>query len=195
LTKWSGLFLAGFSAVVASAPAAEKYELDLTHSYVGFQVKHLMVSNVKGYFKDYSGTITYDPKDISKSSIDVTIKAASIDTNQAKRDEHLRGPDFFDAQKYPDITFKSKKIEIKGDGYVATGALTMKGVSKDIELPFTLTGPVKGPGGKNKIGAEASGTINRQDYGVSWNKTLDGGGVVVSDAVKLSIDVQADAAK
>lgn len=186
--RWAFLALA---LANGSLWAADKYEIDPVHSVVGFTVKHLMVSNVKGQFTDYAGVIMYDEKDVTKSSIDVTIQAASINTANAKRDEHLKSAEFFDVAKFPTLTFKSNKIEKRAAGTVAVGTLTIKGVSKEIELPFTVNGVIKDPWGNTKLGAEASTAINRQDFGITWNKSLDGGGVVVSDEVKIQLDIEA----
>jgi len=174
---------------------AEKYQIDLAHSSVSFTVKHLMISNVKGEFRDFSGTIMFDDKDISKSSVAVTIKAASINTHDDKRDGHLRSPDFFDSEKYSDITFTSKRAEKQGDGWVLVGDLTIKNVTKEVAFPFTLAGPITDLGGNKRIAAQGSLPINRLDYGVSWNKNLDNGGVLVGNAVNLDIEVEAILAK
>lgn len=177
--------------IVGSLFAADIYVPDPAHSNVGFSAKHLVISTVSGKFKDFNATIQFDPADPSKSSFEGTIKTASIDTGNADRDTHLKSPDFFDAEKHPEITFKSSKIEKSGDGYVATGMLTMRGVSKEIKLPFTLSGPVKDPWGNDRIGISASTTINRQDYGVSYSRKMDTGGLVVSDEIKIQIDAEA----
>ncbi len=185
LSAAAGLLVAG------TAFGADSYKIDTAHSSVGFSVKHMVITNTKGNFKDFSGEILFDPKNVTKSSVKVTIKAASIDTDNADRDKHLRSGDFFDAETHPEITFVSKKVEKKGDGYLLTGTLTLRGVSKEVSFPFTLTGPVQDPWGNTRIGAEAGLTINRQDYGVSWNKTLDTGGVLVGDNVKIELAVEA----
>lgn len=180
-------------AVLASTTAAhaqDSYTIDPVHTSIAFKVKHMMVSDVRGEFERFTGTIVLDPKNIEASSVDVTIETPSISTNNEKRDGHLKSPDFFDAEKYPTITFKSKKVMKKGEQYVAIGDLTMRGVTKEIELPFTLNGPVSA-GTASIIGISAAAEINRQDYGVSWNKSLDAGGVVVSDKVRIELEVEA----
>ncbi len=187
--KVLGLLLAAVAAC-GSAFAADEYKIDPVHSSVRFTVKHMMVSTVPGRFADFSGAIVYDDKDPSKSSVNVTIKSASISTDNAQRDTHLRSADFLDAEKFPEITFQSKSVEKKGDGFVAHGKLTIRGVPKDVDLPFTLTGPLTTPRGK-MMGADAGLTVNRQDYGVSWSRALDGGGVVVSNDVKIELNVEA----
>lgn len=175
----------------ASAFAADEYQIDAAHSTIGFSVRHMMVTNVPGRFTQFSGTITLDEKDMSKSSVNVTIKAASINTDNQRRDDHLRNPDFFDVEKYPDITFVSKRVEKRGEGqYVAYGTFTMKGVSKEIELPFTLNGPVK-MGQTKRIGIESETRINRREYGVAYSRLMEGGGAVVADEVKVRLDIEA----
>src|SRR5262249_30241136 len=171
-------------AVSGSAWAADEYKIDPVHSTVGFAVKHLAVSTVHGRFNEFSGTIVYDEKDPSKSSVDVTIKAPSVNTDNSTRDNDLRSPNFLDTAKFADITFKSKTVEKKGDSYVAHGTLTIHGVSKEVDLPFTLTGPVSTRNGK-ALGAEAGLPINRQDYGVA------GGGLMVGNDIKIEISVEA----
>jgi polyisoprenoid-binding protein YceI len=168
----------------------DNYEFDKAHTNIGFSVKHMVITNVKGKFKDYSGTIILDENNWSNSSIDVTIKTASIDTDNERRDEHLRSSDFFLVNEYPDITFKSNSIQKVGENYLAKGVLTMRGVSKKIDLPFKIIGKVKNSRGNTKLGVESELVINRQDFGVSWNRTLDSGGLVVSDEVKIELDIQ-----
>jgi polyisoprenoid-binding protein YceI len=175
----------------SSLYSAEKFTLDASHSTVEFAVRHMVLSTVKGQFSDISGTILYDENDLSRSSIEVVIKVASINTNNAKRDDHLKSPDFFDAGTFPEITFKSTKIEKTGDSYLLTGTLTMRNVTKEISFPFEVTGRLTDPWGNIRMGAEASLKINRQDYGISWSKTLDGGGLVVGDEVKIGLSVEA----
>ena len=187
--------LVALAGSAATSSAADKYTVDPTHSSIGFAVRHMVVSKVKGYFNEYTATILYDDKDITKSSAEVTIKTASIDTRDAKRDEHLRTPDFFDAAKYPEIAFKSKRIEKSGEGFVAVGDLTMRGVTKEIQLPFTFAGVVTDPWGNTRLGLSASTKLNRQDYGVSWSKSLDSGGLVVADDVEIAIEIEAIKAK
>ncbi len=181
--------------VSALAFGADKYQIDVPHSSVGFSVKYLLVTNVKGEFGNFSGTILYDDKDITKSSVDVTIKAASINTHDEKRHNHLRSADFFDVENHPEITFKSKQVTTDGDNYTLVGDLTIRGVTKEVSLPFTLTGPIKDPWGNNRLAAQASLVINRQDFGVAWNKALDAGGFLVGDDVTINLEVQAIQAK
>ena len=178
-------------AVPRMALSAERYEIDPAHTSIGFAVRHLVINKVRGSFKTFSGEIFYDEKDITKSSVSVTIQAASISTDHQKRDKHLRSPEFFDVERFPLITFRSTRVERRADGYVAVGTLTMHGISREIALPFTLLGRVKDPWGNTRIGVEASLTLNRQDYGVSWSKTMDNGGLVVGNEVRIEINLEA----
>jgi polyisoprenoid-binding protein YceI len=177
-------------ALASSAWAADEYKIDPVHSKVGFAVKHMAISTVEGRFTDFNGSILFDDKDPSKSSVSVTIKTSSINTDNTSRDNDLRSPNFLEAEKYPEITFKSKSVEKKGNGYVAHGTLTIKNVSKDVDLAFTLSGPIDTGRGK-AMGAEAGLTINRQDYGVTWSKSLAGGELVVANDVAIRINVEA----
>ncbi|MBI3602181.1 MAG: YceI family protein [Candidatus Omnitrophica bacterium] len=179
-----------FSIGLLSAPAwaVQSYKIDPNHSSFGFSVKHMMISNVPGTFDKFDGQVVYDPKDLANSKIDIIIQTASINTRNAQRDEHLQSPDFFDTAKFPTITFVSKKItatDIVGD-------LTIKGVIKEVTIPTTITGPVKAMMGKDAIGINAAFTLNRQDYGVNWNKTLDQGGLAVSNDVAVTVSIEAD---
>jgi len=150
----------------------------------------MVVATVRGNFTEFSGKIMYDENDISNSSVEGVIKTASINTGNSKRDEHLRNSDFFDAANHPEILFKTKKVEKKGDGFVAIGDLTMRGVTKEVALDFEITGKITDPWGNERVGLEARGVINRQDFGICWNNALDNGGVVVSNEVKLLIQAE-----
>jgi len=187
--KVPGLLLVVLVACGA-AFAADEYKIDPVHSRVGFAVKHMVVNTVHGRFTDYNGIIVYDDKDPSKSSVNVTIKTASINTDNTGRDTDLRSANFLDVEKFPEITFKSKSVEKKADGFVAHGALTIRGVAKDVDLGFTLSGPIDTGRGK-LLGAEAGLTINRQDYGVAWSRSLAGGELIVANDVKIEINVEA----
>ena len=179
--------------------AAEVYTIDAGHSDVSFQVRHL-VTQVRGKFSDYQGTIQLDPAKLENSKVEFQIKAASIDTALPDRDKHLRSEDFFFVEKYPEITFKSQQIKATGkDTYDVTGALTMRGVTKTVTLPVTFLGKVRDPWGNDKAGFATETTINRKDYGIVWNAALDNGGVVLGDEVRIAINLetqlQKDAAK
>lgn len=184
-------FLVGALALPLRAHAADEYAIDKAHSALGFSVTHLMVSKVPGQFNEYDGKVIFDANDLAASKIDVTIQTASIDTNVEKRDGHLKTADFFDAAQFATITFISKSIAKEGDQYKITGDLTLKGVTKEISFSATIAGPVKTPSGDMAIGVEASFKLNRQDYGITWNKTLDNGGFMVSDEVNVNISVEA----
>ncbi|MCU1283731.1 MAG: protein yceI precursor [Acidobacteriales bacterium] len=174
---------------LSTAAFAADYKIDPAHSSATFNVRHMVISNVPGRFQDVSGTINYDDADVTKSSVEATIKASSITTDNENRDKHLKSADFFDVEKFPEITFKSKKIEKRGNQLVAIGTFTMKGVSKDIELPFELS-KLNTPRG-TLIGIVAETEINRMDYGVSWNRAIEGGGAVVSEKVKIQLSLEA----
>ncbi len=187
----------GFLAALlltSSTALAEKlpFQLDPAHSEVGFSVKHLVIATVKGRFAKYDGTFNFDDAKGELTDLDVKIDATTINTNEAKRDEHLNGPDFFDTKANPSITFKSDKAETKkGKTSKITGMLTMRGVSKKLTLDVDYKGMVKDAWGNDKVVFVATGKINRKDYGVSWNKSLDKGGVAVGDEVTIVIDGQA----
>ncbi len=190
-------FISIFIVLALVAPLnalAATYALDPAHTVIGFKVKHLMIANVKGVFEKFKGTVVIDDKDITRSTVNVSIDIASINTNIAKRDEHLRSGDFFDAATYPTMTFVSTSVEKAGANRLnVTGNLTLRGVTRPVVL--SVEGPtaeVKSPQGVTKRGASATTSINRQDYGVSWNKKLDAGGVVVGDEVQISIDAELD---
>ena len=171
---------------------AATWEFDPEHTGVQFKVRHLMVSSVRGEFEKVSGKIVYDESDVTKSSADITIDTGSINTRVAKRDEHLRSPDFLDVAKHPAITFKSRRIEKAGNGTLKmTGDLTVRGVTKEVVL--TVEGPtpaIKDPGGNLRVGGQATTKILRKDFGLVWNKALETGGVVVGDEVEITIDVE-----
>jgi len=169
---------------------AGEMSVDKSHTNVGFQVTHMVITKVNGHFNDYEVQFTFDPKNLETFNLEATISAASVDTDNEKRDEHLRSADFFDADKYPEMIFKSTKAVKTAEGYKAIGTLTIKDVTRELELPFTVTGPVKGPWGNTRYGIEAKTTINRKDFNVLWNKTMDTGGLVVSDDVDIIIDAQ-----
>ena len=184
----------GFAAIVAVAPAAaDVWKIDSTHSSADFSVTHLMISTVRGNFGSMSGTVEYDGKSVASIKVDVTIDATTIKTNDEKRDGHLKSPDFFDVAKYPTLTFKSTKVVPGTDGaFKLVGDLTMHGVTKEVILDVTAPSQIiKGKRGDSRVAASAAATINRQDFGVKWNSDMDGGGVVVSDAVKITLDIEA----
>jgi polyisoprenoid-binding protein YceI len=182
-------------AVAAPALAADTYQFDNSHTTVGFQVRHIFTM-LGGKFQDFSGTIRVDRANPEASSVEFTIQAATVFTNDAKRDEHLRTPDFFDVANHPTITFKSTSVEAAGESlYAVTGDLTMRGVTKRVTLPVRFLGEGKDPWGTEKMGFELATTLNRQDYGINWNKALDQGGFLVGDEVKVQISVEANKVK
>jgi polyisoprenoid-binding protein YceI len=185
------LVLALVALTAQSAPAADSYAIDTAHSSIGFSVKHMMISNVKGTFGTFSGSISLDPENIENSLVEISIDVSSVDTRNEKRDDHLRSADFFDATNHSAITFTSDKVMKKGDGYVVSGTLVMHGVSKKVDMPFELNGPVQNPWGQTVIGIELEYKLNRKDFGLEWNKAMDNGGVVVGDEVKIEINLEA----
>lgn len=188
--------IAALGAIIAlSLPAlalAATWNIDPEHSHVGFKVRHLMVSNVKGHFEKFSGTVDIDDKDITGSKVSVTIDTSSINTNVQKRDDHLRSADFFDVAKYPAMTFVSKKVVKAGkDRLKVTGDLTLHGVTRQVVLD--VEGPsqeTRDPWGNIRRGATATTKINRKDFGLNWNKALETGGVVVGDDVFITLEVE-----
>ncbi|MCL4814037.1 MAG: YceI family protein [Vicinamibacteraceae bacterium] len=184
--------LALAAALLASPAAAQTtWQIDGTHSQATFAVTHMMVATVRGEFGKMSGTVQYDGKDLSSIVVDATIDATTISTREPKRDAHLKSADFFDVEKYPAITFKSKRVVPGTAGnFKLVGDLTMRGVTREVTLDVAgPTPPVKGRGGETRVGATATTTLNRKDFGVSWSAALDGGGVVVGDEVKVTIDL------
>jgi polyisoprenoid-binding protein YceI len=181
--------LPGVAAVPATATGT--WTIDKVHSEASFQVRHF-VSKVRGRFADFSGTIRIDAAKPEASSVEFTIKVASVDTNEPKRDAHLKSPDFFDAAKYPEIRFVSKKVApVSESKYNVTGDLTMRGVTKEITLPVTFDGIARDPWGNERAGFETGITLNRKEYGINWNKALDQGGFMLGDDVTVSINIEA----
>jgi len=180
----------------ASIPALTEltgtYTLDPAHTRIGFVARHAMVTKVRGSFDEFAGTAVLDGANPANSRVEVTIEAASIDTRNAQRDEHLRGNDFLAMQEYPKITFASTGVRQAGETtFDVTGDLTIKGVTNSITIPFEFEGAAKDPFGNERVGFEGSVTINRKDYGVTWNAALEGGGVLVSDKVTLEFEISA----
>ncbi|WP_053972169.1 YceI family protein [Mangrovimonas sp. ST2L15] len=165
------------------------WAIDPTHSEIGFKVKHLMISNVKGFFTNYQASI--EGEDLTKSPVNVQIESSSISTNNTDRDNHLKSADFFDTENFPTITFKSQSFKkINDNTYKLSGILTIKDVSKEIELDVDYGGTNKDPWGNEKLALEVTGKINRKDFGLNWNAALETGGVLVGDEVKLHAEVQ-----
>ena len=183
--------LTGAALSPLSARAADEYAVDPAHTFSEFSIRHLVISNVKGGFPDISGTIFYDATDITKSSVEVTLKVASVNTNIKDRDDHLRSPEFFDAEKYPVITFKSSRVEQTKTGLMITGILTIRDKSHEVTFPFELNGPVVDPWGNARIGVQGRLTINRQDYGLTYNQMLEGIGLAVGNDVTIELNLEA----
>ena len=173
------------------APTIAQWRIDASHTSVGFAVRHMMISTVRGHFGAVDGTVRADPNDWTRSSIEVSIQADSIDTREEKRDAHLRSADFFDAEKYPTITFKSTRIEAAGSNrYRVTGDLTIRGVTKPVTLDVTDEGRGKDPWGGERAGFSASGTVDRLEFGLNWNQALEFGGWLVGNEIKVVLDVE-----
>ena len=166
------------------------WKIDPAHSNAQFVVRHMMITNVRGGFSGVQGTVVYDPDDLNASSVDVTIDKNSLSTGDATRDTHVKSADFLDVEKYPTITFKSKKITKDGDGLKVTGDLTIHGVTKEVVL--NVEGPTeeqKDPWGNIRVGASATTKIKRSDFGLTWNAALETGGIMLGDDIKLELDV------
>ncbi|HEU4830398.1 MAG TPA: YceI family protein [Gemmatimonadales bacterium] len=176
-------------APLASADTAT-YRIDVGHSELTFRIRHLM-SRASGTFREWTGTITADPADWSTGSVDVTIQAASIDTRHERRDNDLRSDNFFDVANHPTISFRSTKVELDGSRIVVTGDLTMKGVTKPIVLTGEFLGRMGAGTERERIGFSATGKVNRTDYGIVWNRAVEGGGVLLGDEVEITLAVEA----
>jgi polyisoprenoid-binding protein YceI len=171
--------------------AADNYKIDPNHSNIGFSIRHVF-SKVPGRFKTYEGTLAVDPKDLSKTVVNVSIDAGSIDTGVGDRDKHLASPDFFDASKFPKMTFVSTEVIPKGPTKATVkGNLTIKGVTKPVVLEADVLGFGPDPWGNYRGGFEAKTTVNRQDFGVSWNKVIEGGGTLLGDEVEVTLNIEA----
>ncbi|HTL59627.1 MAG TPA: YceI family protein [Candidatus Limnocylindrales bacterium] len=184
----SGLTAATF-LLLSHANAADNYKIDPAHTSVGFSVRHMGVSNVKGHFDEFAGSVVLDNGTIKEAT--ATIQVKSVNTGIEKRDNHLRTADFFEAAKYPEITFKSKRVEKSGDQTVLIGDFTMRGVTKELRVPVTVSGPIKDPQGNSRIGLEAKTTVNRKDYGMKFNAVMETGGVMVGEEVTIEINAEA----
>lgn len=177
--------------LLASSAIADTYEIDASHTTVGFKVRHMAISSVPGRIKDFSGTFTYDPANVAASSATVELKPQSIDTDNQKRDDHLRGPDFLEVSKHAEMRFVTKKVTPTGkDSFDALGELTLRGVTKPVTLSVTYQGAAKDPWGNERAAFSATAKINRKDFGLTWNKLLDTGGLVVGEDVTILIEVE-----
>ncbi len=167
------------------------YALDVTHSRLGFVARHAMVTKVRGQFSAFSGTATIDEANPASSKVELSMDVASIETGTADRDGHLKSADFFDAEQYPTITFSSTEVSRSGNEWTITGDLTIKDVTKPVTIEFEQTGSAVDPFGNTRVGFEGETTINRKDWGLTWNAALETGGVLVSEKIKLEFDVSA----
>jgi len=167
------------------------YTIDQTHTRLGFSARHAMVTTVRGHFSDFAGTAHIDAANPGASSVSLTIQTASIDTGVADRDGHLRSPDFFDADNNKEISFVSTKVERDGEDWVVTGDLSIKGETRPVTIAFEPTGSARDPFGNLRVGFEGGTTLNRKDWGLTWNAALETGGVLVSDRIKLEFDISA----
>ena len=166
------------------------WKIDGSHTKVGFAVRHMMITTVRGSFATPTLDLSLDPDDLTKSSVRVTIDAASVNTNEAARDAHLKSADFFDVENHPNLTFVSTSVKRKGDDIEVVGDLTIRGTTKSVQLKGEGQGPVKDPWGARRFAFSLSGDIDREDFGLKWNQALEAGGVLVAKKVKLEIEVQ-----
>jgi polyisoprenoid-binding protein YceI len=180
--------MAWLPTVVHAEPA--RWNLDPEHSTIEFRVTHMVVSKTSGRFIDYTGFVDMDADSGTVTAIEATIKAESVNTNHVKRDIHLRNAEFLDVKLYPTITFKMKSYKKTAEGYAAAGDLTLRGVTKEITLVGHYNGATKDPSGHTRAGFNAEGKLNRKDFGMVWNKTLDSGGLVVGDEVQIRLDIE-----
>lgn len=185
----SGLFFAVAFILLSSAHAAEKYKIDPAHTSLTFSVRHMGINNVKGHFEEFGGTIVMDKGEIREA--EGTIQVKSINTGVKQRDDHLRTPDFFDASTYPVITFKTKRIDKSSGQPLLVADFTMRGVTKELRLPVIMSGPIKDPQGKIRIGLEAKASLNRRDYGINYSGNLESGAALVGEEVSLEINAEA----
>ena len=185
--------LAWFPPAVHAEPA--RWNLDPEHSTIEFRITHMVVSKTTGQFTDYAGYIDMDAEDGTVTAIEATIKAESVNTNHIKRDTHLRNAEFLDVKLYPTITYKMKHYKKTSEGFTAMGDLTLHGVTKEVLLTGRYNGATKDPWGNTRAGFSAEGKLNRKDFGMIWNKTLDNGGLVVGDEVQIRLDIECIKAK
>lgn len=184
--------LAVITLVYSSWAYASTWQIDPAHSSASFSIRHMMISNVRGEFGKVTGSVNWDEADVTKSTAEATIDTTTINTHEPKRDQHLKSPDFFDVAKYPTITFKSKSVKKAGaDRLTITGDLTMHGVTKPVTLEATYTNDeLKDPWGNTRRGASARTKLNRKDFDLKWNQTLESGGVLVGDEVDITLDLE-----
>ena len=184
-----GLLVLAAGAPIPGAQAAD-YVIDASHSSVSFKVRHMMVSKVSGTFDSFSGSATFVEGDPGSWSVEAVIDMASVNTNDEKRDDHLRNPDFFDVETHPEMTFRSTGVEADGDDYVLKGELTLMGVTKPVELELEFNGEIADPWGNQRAGFSAEGKLDRRDFGIVWNKSMDKGGIVVGNEVSIDLEME-----
>ena len=178
------------AAIATQAANKSAWKIDTTHTHAEFAVRHLMISTVKGRFADVQGVVHIDESDFTKSDVQVTIGVASIDTREPQRDAHLRSADFFDVDNFPQLTFRSTRIDGKGEAFKVVGDLTIRGTTREVVLDVSTEGRTKDPWGGERVGFTAATKIKRTDYGLLWNQLLESGGVLVGEEVKISIDIE-----
>ena len=171
--------------------ATNSWDIDVSHSAVHFWVRHMIISKVHGRFAKWAGAIELDEQDLTRSTVDVRIDAASIDTQVADRDTHLKSADFLDVTKYPELTFRSKRIEKAAGGYRVIGDLGLHGVTREVALEAEFAGSGKDPWGNTRAGFSAKASLDRRDYGLVWNAALETGGVLVGEKVEITIELEA----
>ncbi len=182
--------------IMATPGKADKWNIDVAHSTLTFEVSHLVISKAKGRFTDFTGSIDFDGKDISKGKVEIIAQIASVDTDNEDRDEHLRSAEFFDAEKYPTMSFKSTKVsDVKDGKFKLTGDLTIKNVTRSVTFDCEFRGVVNDPWGNTRAGFSAATTIDRQNFNVSWSSILEGGGLALGNDVKLILEFEATKAK
>lgn len=185
-----------FTSTVNTAPVSGKYVFDRSHTAIEFRVKHFGLVDVPGFFRDFTGSIDINAADMTKSSVEFSAKMASVDTGIAGRDNHLRTADFFEVEKYPEMTFKSTKVEKRGAAWYLIGDLTMKGITKPVSFPFDLVGFIPDArSGGTRVGVVAEATINRRDFGVTYGSNLPNGAQAISDNVRVILNIEALAPK
>lgn len=187
----AGLGLALLMSGAGLALGAEVYEIDAGHSRIEFTVRHFGVSNVRGEFKEYESELMFDEEDPTRSSVKLRIKTGSVDTDHQQRDDHLRNDDFFNAEAFPEMVFASTSISGADGEYVLTGELTIRETTREVEVPVTLIGPMRDPLGMMRMGIEGGVTIDRQDFGMKFSRTMDNGGLLVGNDVKIFFSIEA----
>jgi len=167
------------------------FTVDKAHSQINFNVKHMVLSKVQGNFSEYEIDLNFNEQEVTKSSVTAVLQAGSISTANEDRDNHLKGADFFAVEQFPALEFSSTKVTKAQDGYLLHGNLTMHGVTKEVQIPFKITGIIDDPWGNRRVGFEGHLTIDRQDYGISWSNTMDTGGLIVSNKVNIEVNIEA----